>query len=329
MMAGEAMQDREVRFDGRAVLVTGGGRGLGRAYALLLASRGAKLVVADNGSAMSGEVPDKGPAETVAAEIRAAGGEAVACAADLSTDSGAAEAVAASLDAFGRIDAIAHNASPSPELLGPGDLPLRDIELVMRVNPLAGMWLARAAWPHMDAQGYGRLVYTPSAAIYGALGNTHYAAAKSAYIGMVRCLALEGAECGIRVNAVMPSARTRMTERFHPSAYAEWFFESMPPEKVAVAAAWLLSEGCDITGETFALGGGRIARVTIAEAEGVTGAGETIELVRDAMPRVMADQRFFYPKDLSERSVKVASLLGFDGGLEASSGYAVRPLEKD
>src|SRR5690606_20077398 len=107
------------------VLVTGGGRGLGRAYALLTARRGASVVVADNGSAMSGESPSSGPADAVVAEIHSAGGEAVACTADLSTPDGAEAAVAASLEAFGRIDAIAHNASPSPELLAPGDLPLQ------------------------------------------------------------------------------------------------------------------------------------------------------------------------------------------------------------
>lgn len=322
------MTTEEVRFDGRAVLVTGGGRGLGRAYALLLAERGARVIVADNGSAMSGEEASSGPGDAVVAEIRAGGGEAAACTADLSQPEGAFAAVAASLAAFGRIDAIAHNASPSPELLGPADLPLHDIDLVMRVNPLAGMWLARAAWPHMAEAGYGRLLYTPSAAIYGALGNTHYAAAKAAYLGIVRCLALEGAACGIRVNAIMPSARTRMTERFHPSAYADWFFQTMPPEKVAVGAAYFLSEACAVTGETFSLGGGRIARVTIAEAEGVTGVGETIEQVRDAMPRAMADASFFHPRDLSERSARAAAVLGFDGGLDASSGPAVRPLDK-
>jgi hypothetical protein len=197
-----------------------------------------------------------------------------------------------------------------------------------QIRVLRGCRTARAAWAHMVGQRFGRIVYMPSAGIYGALGNTDYAAAKAAYIGMMRCLALEGAKHGILVNAVAPSARTRMTERFHPSAYADWFFETMTPEKVAVGVAYLLSEECEIHGEIFAMGGGRIARVMLAEGEGVIGAGSSIEEVRDMMGRVMADTKFFYPKDLTERSRTVAELFGFGGSLEASNDYAVRPIGK-
>jgi len=322
------MADEEIRFDSRAVLVTGAGRGLGRAQAMILASRGAQIVVADNGSAMDGENPDNNPAETVVTEIKAAGGEAVACTADIATEAGSNDAVEVSLEAFGRIDGIVHNASTSPDLTTPDKLSNHDFDSVMHVNLNAGIWMTRAAWPHMVRRQYGRFLFMPSAAIYGALGNTHYAAAKSAYIGMMRCLALEGVNHGILVNAIMPAARTRMTERFHPSAYADWFFETMQPEKVAVGVAYMLSDECEVNGQIFSMGGGRIARIMIAENEGVMGAGASIEEVRDMMPRVMADTSFFYPKDLSERSIKVSELLGFRGGLEASNAYAVRPIEK-
>jgi NAD(P)-dependent dehydrogenase (short-subunit alcohol dehydrogenase family) len=315
----------EIRFDGRAILVTGAGRGLGRAHAMLLAARGARIVAADNGAALDGEGPSPAPAESVRAEIAAMGGEAVACAANIATEAGANQAVAACLAAFGRIDGILHNASTSPALATADALSSRDLDLVMRVNPFAGLWLARAGWPQMTRQRYGRILYMTSGGIYGALGNAPYAAAKSAYIGLTRCLAVEGAEHGILVNAIAPAARTRMTEGFQPSAYADWFFATMQPEKVSIGAAYLMSEACTVNGEIFAMGGGRIARITIAESEGVMGTGASIEEVHDAMPRVTGDDRFFHPKDLSERSARVARVFGFDGGLEASSAFAVRP----
>lgn len=322
------LRQGEIRFDGQAILVTGAGRGLGRAHAMVLASRGAKIVVADNGAAMDGADSSSAPAESVVADITAAGGEAIACTADIATESGSNQAVAASLNAYGRIDGILHNASTSPDLMAADMLSSHDLDIVMRVNPFAGLWMARAAWPHMVRRHYGRIVYMTSGGIYGALGNAPYAAAKSAYIGMARCLALEGVKHGILVNVVAPAARTRMTEGFQPSAYADWFFKMMLPEKVSVGAAYLMSEECKIYGEIFSMGGGRIARITIAETEGVVGSGTSIEEVRDAMPRVMADASFFYPKDLSERSARVAQLFGFDGGLDTSNAYAVRPIEK-
>lgn len=306
------MANRQIRFDDRAIVVTGAGRGLGRAQALLLAAHGAKVVVADNGSAMDGGDASAGPAGQVVAEIREAGGEAVAATGDLSTLDGANGAIQACLDAFGRIDGLAHYASTCPDLKGPVEMEDRDIELLLAVNPLAGMRMARAAWPHMRSQGFGRFLFTPSAAVYGALGNAPYAAAKAAHIGVVRCLALEGADHGIRVNGVLPSANTRMTESFLPSSYGQWFFKQMPPERVAAAGAFLLSEASDINGELFAVGGGRIARVTFAEADGVLDTGASIEAVRDAMPAVLQDTRFSYPADLTERTVKVTELFAPD-----------------
>lgn len=306
------MPDSEIRFDNRAYVVSGAGRGLGRAQALLLAGRGGKVVVADNGSAMDGGSASAGPADDVVAEIRAAGGEAVAATGDLSTLEGANGAIEACLNAFGRIDGIAHYASTCPDLKGPAEMEDRDIELLLAVNPLAAMRMARAAWPHMERAGFGRMIFCPSAAVYGALGNAPYAAAKAANIGVIRCLALEGAENGICVNGILPAANTRMTESFLPSSYGQWFFKQMAPEKVAAAGAYLLSEESALNGEMLAIGGGRIARVQFAEADGVMDAGDSIEAVRDAMGEVLADTSYFHPADLTKRTLRVNRLFGME-----------------
>lgn len=286
---------------------------MGRTHALLLASRGAKVLVADNGSGLYGEKPSAGPAETVAAEIRAAGGTAVACTADLAVEAGSGQAIEATLDHFGRIDGLLHNASTVPELVTTDRLSSHDLEVVLRINTFAGLWLARAAWPHMVRQHYGRILYTSSVGIYGSEGTAPYCAAKAASIGIMRCLASEGSKHGVFVNVVAPSARTRMTERHLTAAYGEWLFKTMPPEKVSVGAAYLMSEACTINGEAFTMGGGRIGRFVIGENEGFIGSGESLEEVADAMPQVLNDTRFFYPKDVAERSMTVAALLGFKG----------------
>lgn len=307
------MTGNTIRFDDRAVLITGAGRGLGRTHALLLAARGARVIVADNGVSIDGDGQDAGPAAAVVEEIRAAGGTAVACTADLATEAGSQEAVARAIEAFGRIDGLIHGATTVPALVPAAELSTDAIDKVMRVNAYAGLWLARAAWPWMQQRKYGRIVYTTSAGIYGAEFNAPYAAAKAACIGIARCLAAEGERDGIMVNVIAPSARTRTTEGFLQSAYAQWLFRTMPPEKVSVGAAWLVSEQCTITGEILALGGGRIGRVTLAETDGVMGSGESIEEVDAMMSDVMADVRTFSPRNLAERSEKVSSLFGFKG----------------
>ncbi len=320
----------EIRFDGRAILITGAGRGLGRAYALLLASRGAKIVVADNGSAMDGADASAGPADSVVADIKAAGGEAVACTADLSTEAGATRAVETCVEAFGRIDGLLHNASTLPNLVNADQLSSIDLERVMKINTFAAIWLTRAAWPHMVARTYGRIVFTSSSGIYGNLGNALYAAAKSAVFGLMRCFAVEGAKHNIIVNAVAPSVRSRMTERFPKSPFTDWFLDTMTPERAAMTGAYLLSDQCDHHGQMFVTGGGRVARITLAETEGYLGEGASIEEVRDAMPGVLADSSYYFPRDFSERAAKMAELHGIGGGgIDANSDFAMAPIKKD
>lgn len=300
-----------VRLDGRVILVTGAGRGLGRAHALELAARGARVIVADNGVGMAGDAPDEGPAATVAAEIATAGGQALACTLDLALESGAQGAVDFACQAYGRIDGVLHNASTVPDLTPPEALSSEALDRVLAINVKAGLWLARAAWPHFVAQGHGRLLYTTSAAIFGAAGNASYAAAKGAILGMVRCLAIDGEPHGIRVNAIAPSAYTRMTEAFLAPDHVEWLRRTMPPEKAAGAAALLMSDACPLSGDVLGLGGGRISRITLAESEGLVLADPCAETLREALPAILADTTVFHPATLAERSAKVAALPGF------------------
>jgi NAD(P)-dependent dehydrogenase (short-subunit alcohol dehydrogenase family) len=313
------MSSAKVRFDGKAILVTGAGRGMGREHVLLLASRGAKVVVSDNGTAVDGSGASSAPADSVVAEIKRAGGQAVACAADLSTESGSIAAVQTCIDAFGRIDGLLHNASISPDMYGASEIPTEALDLVMRVNVYGGFWLTREAWPHMKNQGGGRIVYTSSHAIYGVGGSAPYAASKSALIGMARSFALEGKLDNILCNILVPSASTRMTSRIPPSEYKTWLAKTMDPAKVAVGAAYLLCDECMANGEMFSIGGGRIARIMLAEASGLMDLGGSVEQVRDQFEIIRSQKAHYFPVDLNERVSAVHKSMGFEGVIGAKA----------
>jgi NAD(P)-dependent dehydrogenase (short-subunit alcohol dehydrogenase family) len=311
------MSNNEIRFDGQGILVTGAGRGIGRSHALLLASRGARVVVADSGVEVNGDGGDASVPDAVVAEIRSAGGEAVACAADLATEEGSTQAVATCVEAFGRIDGLIHNASTVPRNAPVDQLATHDFDLCMRVNVYAAFWLTRAAWPHMVDQGSGRIVYTTSGAFYGSPAAFAYAAAKSAYIGLARSFAVAGAPHGIQVNLLAPSAGTRMHAAPESSPYMAWLFETMVAEKVSIGAAYMVSDACDLNGEILSFEGGHISHVTVAENEGYFGPGESIEEVRDAAAQVLSDTRYVYPKTLNERMLWSAELFGVAESLGA------------
>jgi NAD(P)-dependent dehydrogenase (short-subunit alcohol dehydrogenase family) len=284
---------RGLRWDDRVAVVTGAGRNLGRAYAQLLAARGAAVVVNDLGVAISdtdgaGPDPPTNPAVVVAAEIEAAGGVAVASTDSVATPEGGAAIVHTALEAFGRIDVVINNAGVVRQA------PFADYEPALLDDELSSQIggpfnVTRAAWPVMAAAGYGRIVNLSSGAgLWGVAGMTGYAAAKMGVVGLTRALALEGAGCGITVNVVAPCAKTR-PGGFGPIPESAALHAWLSMDEVAPVVAWLAHEDCRVTGECFSVGGGYIGRVTVAVNDGWRGRPLTLESVRDHWPAVMAD----------------------------------------
>lgn len=264
----------QLRFDRRAAVVTGAGRGLGRAYAHLLASRGAKVVVNDAGGNLDGDGTDDGPAEQVVAEITAAGGEAVACSASVATRDGGQEIIQTAIDNFGRIDILIHNAG-NVRRASLKEMSYEDFDAVLDVHLRGAFHVVRPAFPLMCEAGYGRVVLTSSiGGLYGNHNVANYAAAKAGVIGLSNVVALEGAAEGVRCNAIVPAAVTRMAEGIDTSAYPP-----MGAELVAPVVGWLAHETCSVTGELFIALAGRVARAVIAESPGVSRPSWTIEEV--------------------------------------------------
>ena len=255
----------EHSFEGRVAVVTGAGRGIGRAHALLLADRGARVVVNDLGGSMEGDGADAEPAATVAAEIVAAGGDAIADTNDVATTAGAQALVDAAVEQFGRIDILINNAGIM-RWAGFPEADADNLERHLAVHVGGSFNTTRAAWPHMVEQGYGRIVMTTSAGLFGLPNNLSYATAKGAVIGLTRSLTTAGAAHGIKVNLIAPAAITRMAGGCRRRA--RW-----QPELVAPMVAFLAHEDCPVSGEIYAAGAGRFARIFIAETEGYVHAG--------------------------------------------------------
>jgi NAD(P)-dependent dehydrogenase (short-subunit alcohol dehydrogenase family) len=254
-----------IRFDGRVAVITGAGGGLGRAYALLLAARGASVVVNDLGGSLGGVGGDAAAARQVVAEIEAAGGRALANFDDIATPEGAQRLVDAACQTYGRLDVLINNAGilrdKTLHKMDPADF-----EAVVRVHLLGSAWCSRAALVPMQAQQYGRIVMTTSAAgLYGNFGQSNYGAAKLGVVGLMNTLKAEGAKFGIRVNTVAPVALTRMTEGL---PFARMLGEATP-DRVAAGVAWLASEACEDSGVILAAGAGYFSTVRIVEGLGL------------------------------------------------------------
>jgi NAD(P)-dependent dehydrogenase (short-subunit alcohol dehydrogenase family) len=266
----------DLGFDGKVALVTGAGGGLGRAHALELARRGARLVVNDLGGAVDGSGGSEGPAAAVVREITDLGGEAVANLDSVATPEGGAAMVAAAVEAFGRIDIVVNNAGILRDKAF-HNLTAELTDAVIDVHLRGAFNVTRAAWPHLREQSYGRIVNTSSnSGILGNFGQANYGAAKMGLVGLTRVLAVEGAKFNIKTNAIAPVAFTRMTAELMPG-----FEEKLDPELVTPVVVFLAHEDCPVSGEIYSAGGGVVSRFFIGLTQGYVNPQLTVEDVRD------------------------------------------------
>jgi len=248
----------------RVIVVTGAGGGLGRDYALTLAREGASVVVNDLGGARDGSGAGSAMADHVVAEIRDAGGRAVANYDSVATEDGAAGIIKTALDEFGAVHGVVSNAG----ILRDGTfhkMTSESWDSVLKVHLYGGYNVLRAAWPHFREQSYGRVVVaTSTSGLFGNFGQTNYGAAKLGLVGLINSLALEGAKYNIHANAVAPIAATRMTEDILPTEA----LEKLTPEFVAPVVAYLCSEENPNTASVFIVGGGKVQRVALFQNDG-------------------------------------------------------------
>src|ERR1700757_2602685 len=274
----------DLRFDDRVAVVTGAGRGLGRSYAMLLASQGARVVINDPGGGLPGDGIDADPADEVVGEIVAAGGEAVASTDSVATAVGGKAIIDAALDRYGRVDILIHNAG-IVRRASLKEMSYEDFDAVLDVHLRGAFHVLRPVFPVMCDAGYGRIVLTSSiGGLYGNHNVANYAAAKAGVIGLSDVAALEGAADGVKSNVIIPAAVTRMAEGIDTSAYPP-----MGPGLVAPVVGWLAHESCSVTGEVLVALAGRVARAIVTETAGVyrpswsiEEVGEHIDAIRNA-----------------------------------------------
>lgn len=282
----------EKRFDGRVAIVTGAGsaEGIGRANAMLLAERGAKVVVNDFGVGPDGRGIERSHAEIVAQEIRDLGGEAVADTNSVAGQESARAVVQTAIDAYGRLDILVNNAGIArPAEFG--EASTDDIESQIAVHLMGTIWMCKAAWPVMVDQRYGRIVSTSSGAAFGARWFSIYGAAKGGILALMRNLALEGAEHGIKANSTGPFAITTAFKFFNDDVAAGR--TDLPPRAVAAVVAYLCHEDCELTAEYVECGGGRAAVGVFGATAGLAAGSEiTIEDVADGLDLV-TDRKSF------------------------------------
>ena len=281
-----------ISLEGKVAVVTGAGRGLGRAYVDLLAERGARVVVNDLGADVSGFGTDSTIAEQVAGVIRSRGRDAIADDSDVSTPEGGSDLIATTIEHFGRIDLLVNNAGICGSQLFE-DATLDDFDHYWRVHLGGPVNTVKSAWPHMVAQRYGKIILTTSVSgLFGLRGQATYAAAKCAVVGLMRILAIEGAEHGILVNTISPVGYTRM----HPAAGSRMpeaeGRRTMPVEAVAPAIVWLASDRCSETNRIYNVTAGAIQRIAIVMGPGLYDPHLTPESIAENYAKVESIEGF-------------------------------------
>jgi NAD(P)-dependent dehydrogenase (short-subunit alcohol dehydrogenase family) len=297
-----------IDFDGRVAIVTGAGGGLGKRYALELGRRGARVVVNDLGGNPDGTGAAASPADTTVVEIREAGGEAVANYDSVATPEGGAAITQTALDAFGTVDIVINNAGILRDKSF-ANLDPKDLQAVIDVHLLGAFYVTQPAFRVMKEKGYGRLLFTSSAAgLFGNFGQTNYGAAKMGLVGLSNVLAIEGAKAGIKSNAIAPIARSRMTEDLlGPLA------ELVEPDLVMPLALYLVSEACELTHEVFSVGGGKYSRVFIAETPGWfagKGAQPTVEDIAAHIDQIRDEHGYTVPANANDDIRLLLAALG-------------------
>jgi NAD(P)-dependent dehydrogenase (short-subunit alcohol dehydrogenase family) len=277
----------EIRFDNKVAVVTGAGGGLGKAYALLLAARGAKVVVNDLGGTFDGSGSDATPAQQVVDEIKAAGGDAVANYDSVAEWESAQKIINTAVENYGRLDILINNAGilRDKSIL---KMEMDDYRKIMSVHLDGTFFCTKAAFAIMKEQSYGRIVSTASAAgLYGNFGQTNYGAAKMGIAGMMNCVAQEGARYNIKSNTIVPTAGTRLTFTVMP----EDVIGKVKPEYVAPVVAWLCSEECNETAKMISAGGGYFSRAAVVEGPGVVFDSTkeiTVEMIVEKLDQIMS-----------------------------------------
>jgi NAD(P)-dependent dehydrogenase (short-subunit alcohol dehydrogenase family) len=296
----------DLRFDGRVAIITGAGGGLGRAHALELARRGAQVLVNDLGGALDGSGASVSAAQLVVDEITAFGGTAAPNHDSVATSGGGQAIVQAALDAFGRVDVLVNNAG----ILRDKAFHKMDdamIDAVIDVHLKGALFVSQPAFRLMRAQGYGRIVNTSSASgLFGNFGQANYGAAKAGLAGLTRVLALEGAGHGIKVNAIAPLASTRMTQDILGD-----LSDKLSAESVSPLVAYLAHEECSVNGNVYSVAGGRIARIFVAETQGVVLSENTPEAVQAQLSLIdqLDEAGYHYPSSLDAETTIITKAL--------------------